>query len=81
MNTKRIKATLDDAGPKHPHLSRYILPADAESYDRMVEQVAKACARDHWRKDSYCDDAFRADARLSLRAIGIVPPKKTKGTK
>lgn len=58
----------------------YVLPADAESYERMVEQVAKAesdyalstCGEGQdWNEDK-C-------ARQILRAIGITAPKK--GTK
>ena len=92
MKTKRIKATLDDAGPRHPYLSRWILPADAASYEQMVEQMAKDLAHLAYpkiamiRKDWWCrgitnatKNQWRTRSRAALRAIGITEPKK--GTK
>lgn len=49
---------------------RWSLPADAESYERMVEQIAKVFA---------CEsDDGTGNAMDSLRAIGITAPKRGK---
>jgi len=56
---------------------RYVLPADAASYEQMVEQVAKAesdyaistCGEGQNWNDGEC-------ARRILAALGIVPLKK-----
>lgn len=53
----------------------YLLPADAESYERMVEQmdvvIEKAINR--WLAGYGGQDDL---PRAALRAIGITPPKK-----
>lgn len=85
MKTKRIKATLfkavlNEAGGDGVEALRHewTLPADAESYERMVEQVKCSV----WPHKNLADDvheAFRKVARDALKSIGITPPKK--GTK
>lgn len=67
MSKKRIRATLDDAGPRHPNLSRWQLPATAEAYEQMVEQMAQAML---------CGIGYEPMVRRALRAIGIKPIKK-----
>lgn len=53
------------------------LPATAEAYERMVEQVSKAIWRDSVFSDNTAlRNAYRPAARAALRAIGITPPKK-----
>jgi len=61
----------------------WVLPADAESYERMLEQVAKAesdyalstCGDGQDWNEAEC-------ARHILRAIGITAPKRgKKGTR
>lgn len=88
MKTKRIKAvTAMGWNIAHPKLDGptmyYILPADAESYERMVEQMAKAPYHDYtWTVLSDREKGeYRHAVRVQLRAIGITQPKKTKGTK
>lgn len=60
----------------------FILPADAASYDAMVEQGAKAIARqDGLRWDQYTPESqklFFDQSRAALAAIGITRPKETK---
>lgn len=83
MKTKQIKAELVRSAT-HELLDRWELPADAASYERMVEQMARAqwrrlrvrpCAT--WRFAAECvRDAYRRDTRAALRAIGITAPKK-----
>lgn len=73
---KRIKAThaQDQAWWLGDH---YILPADAESYERMVEQVKRSV----WPHKNLADDvheAFRKVARDVLKSIGITAPKRGK---
>ena len=74
MRAKRVKAHLDDAG-KHPYLSRYILPADAESYEQMVEQMVRAWTSDFAFKCSPTV-VHRNRVKVMLEAIGIEEPKK-----
>jgi len=96
VKTKRVKAI--KSGLVHSDFigECYILPADAESYERMVEQVAHAIDPEakqlceHFERrmlagssEPWYDYRIEADnkARAALRAIGITQPKKTKGTK
>ena len=65
---KRIKAVLFGS---HSYGWKWDLPADAESYERMVEQMASTIRR-NWT--GYADK----DVRLALRAIGITPKKGIK---
>jgi hypothetical protein len=53
-----------------------LLPRDAESYDRMVEQVALALAQlPKWRHaPDYIQESFRKSARAVLAALGIKRP-------
>ena len=88
MKTKRIKAILFGS---HVLGWRWELPADAESYERMVEQAAAALAKGFVHAGVYNDADrqyqnnmrryYRTRARTALRAIGIRQPKKQKGTK
>jgi hypothetical protein len=63
-------------------LKHHILPADAESYERMVEQIAGEIAEVSLCKWSMLLAAekqdFLRDARAALRAIGITQLKKGK---
>ncbi len=73
MKTKRIKA--ERVLRSYEPFDAYILPADADSYERMVEQVKRSV----WPHKNLADDvheAFRKVARAALRAIGITAPKK-----
>lgn len=77
---KRIKARLDrDWMAGDPE---WVLPADAESYEQMVEQMAKAPYHDYtWTVLSDREKGeYRHAVRVQLRAIGIRQPKKQKGT-
>lgn len=47
----------------------YVLPATAEAYEQMVEQMAKALSA-KWT------GTYTGDVGVVLRAIGITPPKK-----
>jgi len=74
MKTKRVKAQLILGALADRDLERqYILPADAKSYERMVEQVGDVLWRDGWADSS---EEYNALARTALRAIGITAPKK-----
>jgi hypothetical protein len=75
---RRIKAYITE-GPLLG-LKYWTLPADAESYERMVEQMARAIYPTlvpipyiSWANDKQW---LRHVARAALRAIGITPPKK-----
>jgi hypothetical protein len=94
MKTKRIKAaTVMGWNIAHPKLDgptmHYILPADAESYERMVEQMAAAIFRDllpctstSWAAAQDGDKAWmRHASRAALKAIGITNPRATRRTK
>lgn len=78
MKTKRIKAVsgvLRDMDGTEV-LSRWTLPADDESYERMVEQVALAIATSEGfpgYRSSYLNAATAA-----IRAIGITNPATVK---
>ena len=80
MKTKRIKATY--VKTSCALLDEWALPADADSYERMVEQVAGDIAEVSLCKWSMLLAAekqdFLRDARAALRAIGITAPKKGK---
>jgi hypothetical protein len=55
----------------------HVIPAYAESYERMVEQMARAMAPNSW--DRLAQRPFlRNDARAALAAIGITKPKAAK---
>lgn len=84
-NTKqRIKATytmLPLIGCPGAEGASWVLPADAESYERMVEQVRRKICLAHrvfpkatigWTNGL----EYKSDARAALRAIGITAPKK-----
>lgn len=68
----------------------YLLPADRESYDAMVEQGAISITSSEWpgvanwtpwsKCDFWYQEIQRKRARAVLRAIGITQPKKQKGT-
>lgn len=84
MKTKRIKALLHLGGFYKG--AWFILPADAESYERMVEQMAKAAMKHFAHKNgakryTAPTESTRGYARAELRAIGIVPPRTGKGRK
>lgn len=80
MKTERVKAPKVKAFlvkvANHDH---WALPTDAEGYERMVEQMAKAMhariAKDSTAKNHYCGRNYE-DARAALRALGITAPKK-----
>lgn len=85
MKTKRIKARLHEGPPYGAECFHYewILPADAESYERMVEQVRRKICLAHrvfpkatigWTNGL----EYKSDARAALRAIGITAPKHGK---
>lgn len=92
MKTKRIKAStilIEQSNPA-PTDGRvfesraeckwhYILPADADSYERMVEQGATGIMR-CW-KGAVMHETWRTEARAALRAIGITPRSGGKGRK
>ncbi len=95
MKPKRIKAVLGEAGGDGVEILRleWTLPADAESYERMVEQMAHAidpeakelcehfeCRMRMGSSEPWYDYRKEADdkARAALRAIGITAPKRGK---
>jgi len=88
VKTKRIKAVLVDTYEDARFEERrwtgeaWQLPADAESYEQMVEQMAKAPYHDYtWTVLSDREKGeYRHAVRVQLRAIGIRQPKKQKGT-
>jgi len=63
MKTKRVKATKGWNGNpvKHPKNAAWILPADAESYERMVEQFDAGwmCGLDLWLKGKCAEIAVK----------------------
>ncbi len=80
MKTKRIKAYKTLAHDFNGTVYGYYLPADAESYERMVEQMARAIAESwsynwKWLLDAERNDYYNA-ARAALTAIGIKNNKK-----
>jgi hypothetical protein len=83
MKTKRIKAAKTMTPligcPGAEGLS-YILPADADSYERMVKQVAAAICRNSTNVFGYGPSGYTDQAVAALRAIGITQPKQKKGT-
>lgn len=97
MSKKRIRAQLRKANNNHANgkhdgmFDSYVLSATAESYEQMVEQMAKAIDPDakelceHFERrmnmgstEPWYDYRKEADqkARAALCAIGIKPPKK-----
>lgn len=82
MKTKRIKATLVDTYEEARFEERrwsgeaWQLPAEADSYERMVEQTAAGIMR-CW-KGAVMHEIWRTEARAALRAIGITAPKRGK---
>lgn len=70
---KRVKALLHLGGFYKG--AWFILPADAESYERMVEQMGNAGAKAETGSD-LTGPLYFALFRVGLRAIGITPPKK-----
>jgi hypothetical protein len=71
---KRIKAELVPCVPPWfttptKQMFGYVLPADAESYERMVEQLIHVIVRGN-------EQIPMETARAVLAAIGIVPLKK-----
>ncbi len=76
MKTKRIKATISPYSilASSGRQSFWQLPADAESYERMVEQMADKI----WDSSSICTRYEQCTyfARAALRAIGITNPTK-----
>lgn len=89
MKAPKVRAFL----VKVAHNNHWALPADAESYERMVEQVAHAIDPkakelcEHFERrmlmgssEPWYDYRKEADgkARAALRAIGITPPKRGK---
>lgn len=96
MKTKRVKAI--KSGLVHSDFigECYILPADPESYERMVEQLAHAIDPnakelcEHFERrmrlgssEPWYDYRIEADgkARAALKAIGITQTRKVKGSK
>jgi hypothetical protein len=97
MSKKRIKALLQyrhvlepikDNGLtfrwKNTPVPYYVLPATADAYEQMVEQMAKALndypvlgLKLRWQDlEPGRRDDYRKDATRSIRAIGIKPIKK-----
>ena len=57
----------------------YVLPATAEAYEQMVEQMAKALRKadllyEEW--DAPTSLYYKSLSHAALHAIGIKPPKK-----
>ena len=84
MSTKRIKARLfhvnhgmlfnNPCGDSTPLIT---FPADAESYEQMVEQMAKAAAQSLNREaPAWFINTRRPQIEAALRAIGITNPTK-----
>lgn len=82
MKAPKVKAVLVGTHHEYWHASKQgvclILPADAESYERMVEQMAVASMKHFARKNgARCiaapTESTRGYARAELRAIGITP--------
>lgn len=73
MSKKRIRAVRFGS---HTLGWRWELPADADSYERMVNQIAQSMSPGSWDMHGESHDYLRQDARDALRAIGITPPKK-----
>lgn len=63
-----------------PGTPAYILPATADAYEQMVEQVATTLihVKPETRPAIHAEiqEQYRVGARAALRAIGITPPKK-----
>jgi hypothetical protein len=87
MKTKRIKATY--VKTSCALLDEWLLPADADSYERIVEQMADIIAvelttafmRGQLGASVVTDDREDYEtARAALRAIGITQPRQKKGT-
>jgi hypothetical protein len=92
MKPKRIKAALVDTYEDARFEERrwvgeaWQLPADAESYERMVEQMAREIHKNCRRYEPHLRTwkntweqvraAYRLDAKSALKAIGITQPKK-----
>lgn len=86
MKAPKVKAVLVDTYEDARFEERrwvgeaWQLPADAESYERMVEQVSRAlCRSDNFRPN--WATSYNDAARAALRAIGITPPRTGKGRK
>jgi hypothetical protein len=85
MRAKRIKARLsahfvENTGNVQVVYYCWALPADAQSYERMVGQMAKAVCVSIGANPRWISDDDLAIARAALRAIGITNPAK-KGRK
>jgi len=85
MSAKRIKALKTLAHDKDGTVYGYYLPADAESYGRMVEQmhtevtaaILAAYVRGQLGADVVQDTSSVSDVcRAALAAIGITKPKE-----
>lgn len=69
-----------------PLVRHFVLPADAASVERMVEQVARAMAAHEyatvkgwaWRQDARCDKLWIAQSRAALASLGITSAKGRK---
>lgn len=83
MSKKRIRAKLMEAAPNGVKCFPYewVLPATADTYEQMVEQMAHGVRVDEeylWSKTpEWQRDIYRNTARAALRAIGSInQPKK-----
>jgi len=78
MSTKRVKAQLFTRLDKVEDM--WGLPATAEAYERMVEQMARSLCYPTALLWPHLGEPQRNEqrnkARAALRAIGITPPKK-----
>ncbi len=89
MKTKRIKAELHDTFSTEYRKGLYYeevrwigehweLPADAESYAKLAQQVDEAIERgiNRWLAGTAGPDGCRRLPHEVLRAVGITQPKK-----
>jgi hypothetical protein len=83
MKTKRVKAQLILGALADRDLERqYVIPADAESYERMVEQMAVVLYESQmvpcrWARIPYSEQVpWIQLSKDALRAIGITAPKQ-----
>lgn len=87
MKTKRIKAVLVGTHHEYWHASNQgvclVLPADAESYAKLVQQVDEAIERgiNRWLAGIAGPDGCKRLPHEVLKSIGITPPRTGKGRK
>lgn len=89
MSTKRIKATLVDTYEDARFEERrwvgeaWQLPADAESYAKLAQQVDEAIERgiNRWLAGTAGPDGCKRLPHEVLKSIGITQPRKVKGAR